>query len=55
MYSYIIGTVTEISSTGIVLENAQIGYWIQTPNPYAFEEGKEYKIYIYTQIREDEH
>lgn len=55
MYSYIIGTVTELLATGIVLENNQIGYFIQTPNPYAFEEGKTYKIYVYTQIKEDEH
>ncbi len=55
MYNYIIGTVTEILSTGIVLENHKIGYQIQTPNPYAFQEGQEYKVYIYTQIKEDEH
>ena len=41
--------------TGIVLENHKIGYAIQTPNPYSFEEGKEYKVFIYTQIKEDEH
>ena len=55
MYNYIIGTVTEILSTGIVLENQQIGYQIQTPNPYAFNENEEYKVYVYTQIKEDEH
>ena len=55
MYNYIIGTVTEILSTGIVLENQHIGYQIQTPNPYAFIENQEYKVYIYMQIKEDEH
>lgn len=55
MYSYMIGTVTEIVSTGIILENNKIGYFIQTPNPYSFEEGKEYKVFVYTQIKEDEH
>ena len=55
MYSYIIGKVTEVSGTGIVLENNGIGYFVYTPNPYAFNEGEEYKVYIYQQIKEDEH
>ena len=55
MYSYIIGKVTEISGTGITLDNNGIGYFINTPNPYAFNEGEEYKVYIYQQIKEDEH
>ena len=55
MYSYIIGKVTEISGTGITLDNNGVGYFINTPNPYAFNEGEEYKVYIYQQIKEDEH
>ena len=55
MYSYIIGKVTETVSNAIVLENQGIGYLIYTPNPFVFELDKEYKVYIYQQIKEDEH
>jgi len=54
MYNYIKGIVNEIKSTSIVLDNNGIGYEIYTPNPFAFEEGKDYKVYIYQYIREDE-
>lgn len=54
MYDYIIGKVTSINSTYIVLECNGIGYVINTPNPYSFEEGKEYKVYLYQVVREDE-
>jgi len=54
MYNYIIGKVTEISSNSITVDNSGIGYNIYTPNPYSFEEGKEYKVYLYQYIREDE-
>ena len=55
MYSYIIGTVKEVISNAIILENNGIGYFINTPNPFAFEENVEYKVYVYQQIKEDEH
>lgn len=55
MYNYIIGNITDIIFNAIVLENQKIGYLIYTPNPFAFEEGKEYKVYVYQQIKEDEH
>ena len=55
MYNYIIGTVTDIIFNAIVLENNKIGYLIYTPNPFAFEENKEYKVYLYQLINEDEH
>ncbi len=54
MYNYIIGKVTEITGSYIVLDNNGIGYLINTPNPYAFKEDNEYKVYIYQQVREDE-
>ena len=54
MYSYIIGTVTDQLSNYIVLENNKIGYLINVANPFSFELNKEYKIYLYQQIREDE-
>lgn len=54
MYEYIKGKVTEISSNYIVLENGSIGYLIFTASPYSFEENREYKIYTYQYVREDE-
>ena len=55
MYSYIIGKVIDFNGCGITLDNNGIGYFINTPNPYAFNIGEEYKVYIYQQIKEDEH
>ncbi len=54
MYNYMIGKVTEVSSNYVVLECSGIGYVINTPNPYAFQEGNEYKIYVYQVVKEDE-
>lgn len=54
MYDYIIGKVTNIASTYIVLECFGIGYVINTPNPYSFQENNEYKVYLYQLVREDE-
>ena len=54
MYNYIYGKVTEVTGSYIVLDNNGIGYLINTPNPYAFNEEKEYKVYIYQQVREDD-
>lgn len=54
MYYYISGKVTEIESNYIVLDNNGIGYLIYTANPYSYEEGKEYKVFIYQYVREDE-
>lgn len=54
MYSYIIGKITEQYSNFIVAENNKIGYLINVSNPFSFELDKEYKIYLYQQIREDE-
>ena len=53
MYNYIEGKVVEVNSFGIVIDNHGIGYDVFVSNPYSFQEGKEYKIYIYHQIRED--
>jgi len=55
MYGYIKGIVTEIESSYIILENNNIGYLIYVANPYSFQIDNEYKVYLYTQIKEDEH
>lgn len=54
MYNYIKGTVTEYGPNYISLENNNIGYMIFVPNPYVYQEEKEYKVYIYNHLREDE-
>ena len=55
MYSYIIGIITEINPSYIVLDNNNVGYKINVPNPYFYKEDIEYKIYLYEHIKEDEH
>lgn len=54
MYNYIIGKITEIDFNHVTLENNGIGYCIYVANPYEFMENKEYKVYLYQQIKEDE-
>ena len=54
MYSYIKGLITEINSNYIVVDNSGIGYTVFTGNPYQFELNKEYQIYLYQYVREDE-
>ena len=53
--NFIKGEVVEIESSYIVLENNGIGYEIYTPNPYSFTLNKEYMVYVYEKIGEDEH
>lgn len=54
MYGYIKGRVTDISSDYIVLDNSGIGYLIHTASPYSFDIDKDYTIYLYQYVREDE-
>lgn len=54
MYEYIKGRIISQESSYIVLDNNGIGYLIYVPNPYSFELDKEYTIYIYQYVREDE-
>lgn len=54
MYGYIKGIVTEIESSYIIVETAGVGYLIYTANPYSFEQDREYKVYLYQNVREDE-
>ena len=39
----------------IIIDNNGIGYLIYVPNPYGFMLGKEYTIYTYTKVSEDEY
>ena len=53
MYSYIKGTIVDIQSDHIVLENNGIGYLVYVSNPYAFSKGREMIVYVYQQVKED--
>lgn len=55
MYNYIKGTVSEVGINMVVIENNGIGYSIFVANPYSFQEGEETTVYLFNQIREDEH
>ncbi|HPF82922.1 MAG TPA: Holliday junction branch migration protein RuvA [Bacilli bacterium] len=54
MYSYLNGKVTEVESNYITIDVNGIGYLVYTANPYQFEIDKQYKIYLYQYVREDE-
>lgn len=54
MYSYIIGVITQTNINSIVIDNNGIGYNVFVANPYAFKEGTEYKVFIYTHQTESE-
>lgn len=54
MYEYMIGKLSSVNPGYITLDVNNIGYKIFVSNPYSFEIGNEYKIYLYQQIREDE-
>ena len=54
MYEYIKGKIVNQESNYIVVDNNGIGYLIYVPNPYSFDLDKEYKVYVYQQVREDE-
>ena len=55
MYGYIRGTIVEIDSNYIVLDNNNIGYMIYVPNPYSYQLNKEYQVFIYTKVSEEEY
>lgn len=55
MYGYIKGTIKEIESNYVIIDNHDIGYIIYVPNPYYYKENEVYTIYTYTHIREDEY
>ena len=54
MYEYIKGKIVNQESNYIVLDNNGIGYLVYVSNPYSFEIDKEYTVYIYQCVREDE-
>ncbi len=55
MYNYIKGNVAEVASNYIVIDNNGIGYAVFVANPFIYQVGDEYKVFIYSHIREDEY
>ncbi len=55
MYGYIRGDIKEINSNYIILDNNGIGYQIYVPNPYSYQLNKNYIVYIYTKVAEEEY
>lgn len=55
MYAYLKGKIAYQTSNQIILDIMGIGYEINVSNPYSYEEGKDYLVYIYEKIGEDEH
>ena len=55
MYEYIKGIISEIKANYITIDNNGIGYLVYVANPYSYQINNEYKVYIYEQVREDEH
>ena len=54
MYSYFNGIIDSTTSNSVVIDVNGIGYNIFVPNPFSYEVGQSYKIYVYNHIREDE-
>ena len=54
MYEYIKGKIINQESNYIVLDNNGVGYLVYVSNPYSFELDKDYIVYIYQYVREDE-
>ena len=55
MYNYILGSVVEIDTNYIVIDNNGIGYNVYVANPYIYREGEQYKVYTYQHITEYDH
>ncbi len=55
MYNYIIGKITFQEGNIIVIENNNIGYEINVSNPFSYELDKDYKVYLYNNVKEEEY
>lgn len=54
MYSYIKGTIVEMHTNNIVIENNGIGYIVYVHNPYTFTKGENTTVYIYQSVSEND-
>ena len=55
MYSYLNGKIEYQNSTGIVIDVNGVGYNVFVPNPFSYEIGEIYRVFVYNHIREDEY
>ena len=55
MYSYLEGKIEYLNTNSVVIDVNGIGYNVFVPNPFSYEIGKTYRIYVYNHIREDEY
>ena len=55
MYEYIKGTIEEVETNYVVIDNNGVGYLTYVANPYSYKINEQYKVYIYEYVREDEH
>lgn len=55
MFDYIKGYVDSYGANYISLDCNGIGYLIYVSNPYSYQEDKQYKVYIYNHVREEEY
>lgn len=55
MFNYIKGKIGSYGPNYITLENNGIGFMIYVSNPYVYQEDKEYTVYLYNHIREEEY
>jgi len=55
MFNYIKGKIVDIQSNYVVIENSSIGFQVFVANPYSFELDKEYTVYLYNVVKEDEY
>lgn len=54
MYAYIIGMISEIEPTHVVVDNQGVGFLIVTPNPYVYHLGETVKLFVHHHVREDQ-
>ena len=54
MFGYIKGTIKLIESNYVIIDNNGIGYVIYVANPYSYEIDKDYTIYTFNFINENE-
>ncbi|KRM59216.1 Holliday junction branch migration protein RuvA [Secundilactobacillus malefermentans] len=50
MYEYLEGTVSSVQPDHIVVDVNGVGYFIYTGNPYHFQIGEKYKVYVHQTI-----
>lgn len=54
MYAYVMGMISEIEPTHVVVDNQGVGFLIVTPNPYIYHVGESVKMFVHHHVREDQ-